>query len=147
VVAFGSGTWDVAHISFVRESQTFFPRLAAEKGFDFEFTNNWGNLNDGFLASVDVVIFLDDSPKDGNQRAAFERYARNGGGSLTCHVSAFTTNSNEWSWYYNEFLGSGNFQSNTWGPTAVTFDNEQPNHPALRGLPGTFTSAISEWYS
>lgn len=147
VVAFGSGTWDVAHISFVRESQTFFPSLAERKGFDFEYTNNWGNLNDDFLSTVDVVIFLDDSPSSGTQRSALERYARGGGGFLACHVSAFTTSSSDWAWYFNEFLGSGNFKSNTWGPTAVTFRNEAPDHGVTHNMPEKFTSVVSEWYS
>jgi hypothetical protein len=71
----------------------------------------------------------------------------NGGGWFGNHVSAFTTNANEWSWYYNTFLGSGNFQTNTWGPTAEKLKVEDPSHPSMAGLPATLQSSVSEWYS
>jgi hypothetical protein len=63
------------------------------------------------------------------------------------HVSAFTTDAASWSWYHNQFLGSGNFQSNTWGPTSVTLKVEDRTQPATKNLPATFTSSVSEWYS
>ena len=44
----------------------------------------------------------------------------NGGGWMGFHVSAWTDNAQSWPWYYNQFLGSGNFRSNTWGPTTAT---------------------------
>ncbi len=43
----------------------------------------------------------------------------NGGGWIGFHVSAFITDANEWSWYYNTFLGYGDFQTNTWGGPAI----------------------------
>ncbi|MEK8105918.1 RICIN domain-containing protein [Micromonospora sp. M12] len=61
-------------------------------------------------------MFLDDAPPAA-QRPAFEQYMRNGGAWMGFHVSAFTTNPSSWSWYYNTFLGTGSFQTNTWGPT------------------------------
>jgi hypothetical protein len=54
-------------------------------------------------------MFLDDAPP-ADRRAAFQQYVQNGGGFLGFHVSAFTTSANDWSWYYNTFLGSGNFK-------------------------------------
>ncbi len=66
-----------------------------------------------------VVLFLDDAPKTAAQRTGFERYVRAGGGWMGFHVSGFTTDAGSWPWYYNSFLGSGNFRSNTWGPTSA----------------------------
>jgi hypothetical protein len=71
---------------------------------------------------------------------------QNGGAWMGFHVSAFTTDASSWSWYYNTFLGSGNFATNTWGPTAETL-RITPGHPSTAGLPATIPSAISEWYS
>jgi hypothetical protein len=62
------------------------------------------------------------------------------------HVCAFTTNASAWSWYHNTFLGSGNFRTNTWGPTTATLRCEDRTHPSTQRLPATFTSAVSEWY-
>jgi hypothetical protein len=71
----------------------------------------------------------------------------NGGAWMGFHVSAFTTDPGSWSWYYNTFLGSGAFRTNTWGPTAVNLKVEDRAHPSTVRLPATFRSAVSEWYS
>lgn len=72
---------------------------------------------------------------------------RAGGGWMGFHVSAFTTDAGSWPWYHNSFLGSGDFRSNTWGPTTAVLRTENRAHPATSGLPATFTSSVSEWYS
>jgi hypothetical protein len=93
------------------------------------------------------VIFLDDLPQTAAQRTGFERYMRNGGAWMGFHVSAFTTDASSWPWYHNQFLGSGNFTSNTWGPTTAVLRVEDRTHPSTVNLPATFTSSVSEWYS
>lgn len=147
VVGFYSGTWDAAHINFVAEARKWFPQTAAANNFTFESTNNWNRLTGTGLQGVDVVLFLDDLPKSAAQRSGFEQYMRNGGGWMGFHVAAFTTGAQQWPWYHNEFLGSGNFKSNTWGPTTAKLKTENTSHPALAGIPATFTSSVSEWYS
>ncbi|GIJ05486.1 hypothetical protein Sya03_48380 [Spirilliplanes yamanashiensis] len=146
VLAFYNGTWDAAHINFVREANRWFPQAAAANGFQWESTTDWSRLNAGNLAQYRVVMFLDDAPPAA-QRPAFEQYMRSGGAWLGFHVTAFTTNPSAWSWYHNTFLGTGAFRSNTWGPTRVTMRVENAAHPSVRRLPATFTSAVSEWYS
>ncbi|MEU7782513.1 RICIN domain-containing protein [Micromonospora parva] len=146
VLAFYNGTWDAAHIDFVKDARAWFPQAAAQYGFSWEATNNWSLLNTANLAQYKVVMFLDDAPPTG-QRAAFQQYMQNGGAWLGFHVSAWTDNPSSWSWYYNTFLGTGAFQTNTWGPTRVTMRADNRTHPATRNLPATFPSSISEWYS
>ncbi|MGW0218680.1 RICIN domain-containing protein [Micromonospora chokoriensis] len=146
VLAFYNGTWDAAHIDFVKDARAWFPQAAAQHGFSWEATNNWSLLNTSNLAQYKVIMFLDDAPPAA-QRAAFQQYVQNGGGWLGFHVSAFTTNPSSWSWYYYTFLGTGSFQTNTWGPTRVTMRADNRTHPASRNLPATFQSSISEWYS
>jgi hypothetical protein len=147
VVAFYNGTYDAAHINFVNEAKPWFTNLATQYGFSFTATNNWDNLNATFLKDVQVVLFLDDAPYGAAQRAAFQTYMENGGGWMGFHVSAFTDNAGEWSWYHNTFLGTGNFVSNTWEPTKATLKCEDLTHPSTLRLTPTFTSAVSEWYS
>jgi hypothetical protein len=137
---------DAAHNNYVKEALPWFSQNGSQNGFTFESTTDWGRLA-GDLSSYKVVMFLDDAPQDSAGRTGFQRYMDNGGGWIGFHVSAFTTNANEWSWYYNTFLGSGNFETNTWGPTAETLKIEDRNHPSTAGLPATIQSSVSEWYS
>ncbi|MFI5893057.1 RICIN domain-containing protein [Actinoplanes sp. NPDC051513] len=146
VLAFYNGTWDAAHIDFDKEAKDWFPKAGAQYGFSWEATTDWSRLSASGLAGYQVIMFLDDGPP-AERRAAFQQYVQNGGGFLGFHVSAFTTSASDWSWYYNTFLGSGNFVSNTWGPTAETLKIEDRNHPSTAGLPATIQSSVSEWYS
>ncbi|WP_330309523.1 MULTISPECIES: ThuA domain-containing protein [unclassified Streptomyces] len=147
VLALYSGTWDAAHIDFDKEANAWFPQQAAANGFTYTASTNWDLLSNGGVNAYQVVLFLDDLPQTSAQRAGFEAYMRGGGAWMGFHVSAFTTDAASWSWYHNQFLGSGNFQSNTWGPTSVTLKAEDRTHPATKNLPATFTSSVSEWYS
>ncbi|MEV4808884.1 RICIN domain-containing protein [Micromonospora avicenniae] len=146
VIAFYNGTWDPAHISFVREANQWFPQIATQYNFFYTATNDWSRLNAANLAQYQVVIFLDDLPPAA-QRPAFEQYMRAGGAWLGFHVSAWTDNPGGWDWYHNQFLGTGAFQSNTWGPTTAVLRVEDGTHPSTSRLPATFTSSVSEWYS
>ncbi|MFG1605991.1 RICIN domain-containing protein [Actinoplanes sp. NPDC049265] len=146
VLAFYNGTWDAAHIDFDKEAREQFPRLGAANGFTWEATTDWSRLSTSGLAGYKVIMFLDDGPP-ADRRAAFQQYMQNGGAWMGFHVSAWTDDANGWSWYYNTFLGSGNFATNTWGPTAETLRVEDPSHPSMAGLPATFPSSVSEWYS
>jgi hypothetical protein len=146
VLAFYNGTWDAAHIDFDSEARDWFPRAGAQYGFTWEATTDWSRLNAAHLAQYKVIMFLDDAPP-ADRRAAFQQYMQNGGAWMGFHVSAFTTDANSWGWYYNTFLGSGNFATNTWGPTAETLRIEDRTHPSTAGLPATIPSAVSEWYS
>ncbi len=146
VLAFYNGTWDAAHINFVHEANPWFQQLATQYNFSYEATTNWSLLNTANLANYQVVIFLDDAPPSG-QRAAFEQYMRNGGGWMGFHVCAFNTNPGAWDWYHNQFLGTGAFQKNTWGPTTAILNVEDQTHPSTVRLPASFTSAVSEWYA
>ncbi|MCX5008012.1 RICIN domain-containing protein [Streptomyces sp. NBC_00638] len=146
VLALYSGTWDAAHIDFDKEANDWFPRQAAANGFTYTASTDWNLLSNGGVNAYQVVLFLDDLPRTSAQRSGFEAYMRGGGAWMGFHVSAFTTNAAEWPWYHNQFLGSGNFQSNTWGPTTAVLKVEDRTQPATKNLPATFTSAVSEWY-
>ncbi|GAA0504182.1 hypothetical protein Ade02nite_28160 [Paractinoplanes deccanensis] len=146
VLAFYNGTWDAAHIDFDKEAREWFPQAGAQHGFTWEATTDWSRLSASGLAPYKLIMFLDDAPPV-ERRAAFQQYMQSGGAWLGFHVSAFTTDANSWSWYYNTFLGSGNFATNTWGPTAETLRIDDRTHPTTAGLPATITSSVSEWYS
>ena len=150
VVAFYTGKNDRAHVSFVGEANRWFPKAAAEQGFSYLATTNWSLLNDAFLADCQVVLFLDTRPEDPAQRAAFQRYMERGGAWIGFHFAAFALTPSavpqNWDWYHNDFLGSGQYSGNTWRPTPAILRVEDTNHPALRGMPAAFTAAPNEWY-
>ncbi|MFH8220956.1 ThuA domain-containing protein [Streptomyces sp. NPDC018057] len=147
VIAFYDGTYDAAHISFDHEANTWFPQQGAAGGFTYTATTDWSRLNSTTLAGYQVVMFLDDYPHTAAQQSAFQTYMRDGGGFIGFHVSAFDTDTGDWPWYHNTFLGTGTFRTNTWGPTQETLRVEDRGHPATAHLPATVTSSVSEWYS
>ncbi len=146
VIAFYNGTYDLAHINFVKDANEWFPRMAEQNGFTYTSTTDWSKLNETFLSQYQVVLFLDDRPPKARE-AAFKAYMDNGGGWMGFHVCAFNTNPSEWDWYFNKFLGVGSFKSNTWFPTTAVLKCEDRTHPSTTRLPETFISSVSEWYS
>jgi hypothetical protein len=97
-----------------------------------------------------VVVFLDTRPEEPSQREAFRQYMENGGAWMGFHFSAFALTPSvypqNWDWYHQVFLGSGEYKSNTWRPTPATLRVEVKNHPVTRHLPEKFRSAPNEWY-
>lgn len=104
----------------------------------------------GFYRNTILLFFLDTRPEETAQREAFEKYMKNGGAWMGFHFSAFALTpsdySQNWNWYHNEFLGSGEYASNTWRPTSAILRVEDKDHPALKNLPDTFRSSPNEWY-
>lgn len=149
VIAFYTGKSDQAHISFVHEANKWFPEMAAKYNFRYDSTNNWKNLNPEFLKKYQVVIFLDTRPEDSAQRAAFRQYMENNGAWMGFHFSAFALTPSmfpqNWDWYHETFLGSGQYGSNTWRPTSAVLRVES-KHPVTKGLPKTFSASPNEWY-
>lgn len=149
VIAFYTAKNDQAHISFVHEANKRFPKIAQENHFVYDSTDNWNNLNAKFLANYQVVLFLDTRSETQEQRKAFEKYMKGGGGFIGFHFSAFALNDSDypqnWNWYHNTFLGSGEYGSNTWKPTTAVLRIEN-QHPITKDIPKTFKSAPNEWY-
>ena len=150
VLAFYTAKIEPAHISFVHEANRWFPQMAAKYRFTYEATTNWNQLNAAFLSQYQVVLFLDTRPEASTQRKAYEEYMEQGGAWMGFHFAGFALTPSDypqnWDWYQLQFLGSGEYLSNTWRPTSAVLRVEDPNHPATRNLPVTFKSAPNEWY-
>jgi uncharacterized protein len=149
-IAFFTARNDQAHISFVREVNPWFLEVARKNNFQYDTTSNWSNLNEQFLSGYKVIIFLDTRPELPEQREAFENYMKNGGAWLGFHFAGFALTPSDfpqdWDWYHQDFLGVGEYKSNTWRPTSAVLRVETKKHPATKKLPVTFSSAPSEWY-
>jgi type 1 glutamine amidotransferase len=144
-VAFYSADGEMDHINFANDALYFFDQLSVSQNFSFSETRDWSNLNDKFLANFDIVIWLNDFPKDDEQRAAFERFMNRGGAWYGCHVSAFNLPGSEWKWF-NTFLGGAYFKTNNWPPAPARVVVDDRNHPVTRRLPGSYVSPTGEWY-
>jgi hypothetical protein len=150
VIGFYTAKQDAAHISFVHEANQWFSKMGNKYHFTYDSTNNWNNLNQKFLSKYQLVIFLDSRPDSPSQRLAFQKYMENGGAWLGFHFSGFALTPSaypqNWDWYHNEFIGAGEYKGNTWRPTSAILKVEEKNK-FTKGLPETFVSAPSEWYS
>jgi uncharacterized protein len=150
VIALYTAKNDPAHISFVHEAHRWFSKMSEQHGFSYDSTDNWDNLDLAFLQRYDVVVFLDTRPDSAYQRKAFQQYMESGGAWMGFHFSAFALTPSaypqNWDWYHNEFLGSGEYVSNTWRPTSAVLRVEDKKHPSTKKLPATFRSAPNEWY-
>lgn len=152
VIAFcGSGeSDDLGHRSFIHEANRWFPEMGKKFNFIYDSTYDWNNLNAKFLSRYRVVIFLDSRPDSANQRATFRDYMEKGGAWMGFHFSAFALTPSafpqNWNWYHNDFLGSGEYKSNTWRPTSAILRVENHNFTPLRKLPETFKASPNEWY-
>lgn len=149
VLAFYSANWDAAHIAFARDANTWFPEHAAENGFTYTSTTDWNRLTNLDPAQYQVVVFLDDQPHSAGQFAGFQRYMEAGGGFFGFHVCAYNDADTPAyaDWFHDDFLGTGRFATNTWGPTDETLRLDDRTHPATVNLPATIRSSVSEWYS
>ncbi len=137
---------DLAHRSYATDANAWFPSVAAENSFTYEATPDWERVKSVVPAAGRVLVFLDDKPKDAAQRVAFEAYMRGGGAWMGCHFAAYTPGAVEWTWYFNELLGSGDYNGNTWRPTSAQLAVEIPTHPLSQGLGTLFSSQPNEWY-
>ncbi|MBC7409263.1 MAG: ThuA domain-containing protein [Arcicella sp.] len=150
VIAFYTAKNDKGHISFVHEANKWFSKMAQQHEFEYDSTDNWNNLNKAFLTSYQVVLFLDTRPEEMAQRAAFQKYMEGGGSWIGFHFAGFALSQStypaNWDWYHNEFLGSGEYKSNTWRPTSAILRVEDSKHPTTVNLPITFKSSPNEWY-
>jgi hypothetical protein len=150
VIGFYTAQNDQAHISFVREANQWFSQTGREHNFKYDSTSNWDNLNSTFLQDYQVVLFLDARPESQGQRKAFKDYMEGGGGWIGFHFSGFALTPSaypqNWDWYHNIFLGSGEYAGNTWRPTSAIVRVEDPQHTIMQSLPHTFRSSPNEWY-
>jgi type 1 glutamine amidotransferase len=146
VLAFYSTHVEGDHVEFALQAVKFYAKAAEAGHYEFESTTNWDDLNAQRLAGVQVVLWLDDSPHTGQQRAAFESYMENGGGWIGFHAAAYNDSSTNWPWFVS-FLGGAVFYGNNWPPLPAWLTVDGGSHPVTRHLPARYLSPDNEWYS
>ena len=103
-LAFYSTIVESDHVDFAKDAIAFYSKMAAEKGFAIDTTQNWDKLNTENLKNYKIVIWLNDFPHTEVQRQAFEKFMENGGCWIGFHVSGYNDKGTHWPWYVN-FLG------------------------------------------
>jgi len=150
ILALYTGKSDLAHISFVKEANTWFAEHARQNGINYKSSNDWNNLHADTLKNYDVVVFLDSRPDSASHRKAFQTYMQEGGSWMGFHFAGFALTPSmypqNWNWYHENFLGAGQYVSNTWKPTSAVLAVYTPRHPVAKGIPKKFNSSPNEWY-
>lgn len=144
VLAFYSAKTEPDHVEFAEQAVKFLRERAASGHFTFEATTDWQDLNDERLKTVQLVIWLNESPQKTEQRSAFERYMQHGGAWLGFHASAYNDKSTNWPWFV-DFLGGAVFHINSWPPLPAKLLIDDPSHPVTAGI-SVFDSPANEWY-
>jgi len=144
VLAFYSANAEPDHVQFAEGAVKFFSSIAARDNFLFESTTNWADLNAANLKKYQVVVWLNESPSDPEQRRAFEQYMEAGGAWLGFHAAGYNDKDTNWPWYV-DFLGAV-FDTNSWPPLPARLIVDDRTNPATAGLPVAFVSPSNEWY-
>lgn len=140
-----SKTGGFRHAS-IKDGKIALQKLATEHGFSVDFTEDATAFTDANLAHYDAVIFLltTGTILDDNQKAAFERYIRAGGGYVGVH-SASDTEYN-WPWYgglVGAYFDRVHGHSKVTQATLHVIDR---THPSTVMLPALWVRT-DEWYN
>ena len=135
---------DVAFHVSIPEAIRAIKEMAVENNFIVEDTADAGMFMDQVLAQYKAVIFLSTQGAIFNaaQRAAFERYIREGGGFVGVHSAADTEHN--WPWFgglVGAYYG-GSHSDNVRAKIRI----EDGTHPSTKGLPNPWIR-IDEWYN
>jgi type 1 glutamine amidotransferase len=145
VLAFYTDQGEPDHITFAQQALAFFSQVAERDHFSFEATTNWDECNSTKLKKFELIVWLNDFPKNATQRAAFENYMDHGGAWLGFHVSGYNDEDTHWPWFV-QFLGGAVFFANSWPPLPAKLRVDDRSHPVTKHLSATLDSPDSEWY-
>jgi type 1 glutamine amidotransferase len=135
---------DIAFHESIPDAIRVIREMAQKNRIEVDDTSDAHRLEDAVLARYQAVIFLSTQGEilNSDQRAAFERYIKAGGGFVGIH-SAADTESN-WSWY-GKLVGSrygGSHSATVRGMIQV----EESTHVSTKELPKAW-GRLDEWYN
>jgi type 1 glutamine amidotransferase len=146
VLAFYSTDVEADHVAFAEQAIRFYSGIADRDHFSFTSTTRWGDLNPEALRKYQVVMWLNNSPSDPEQRAAFQSYMEHGGAWIGFHASGYNDKDTNWPWFVS-FLGGTVFYGNSWPPLPARLRVDDKSHPIAAHLAGSLESPANEWYS
>lgn len=131
----------------IEAGKTALAKMAKEKGFTANFTEDATVFNEAEIKKYNAVIFLSTTGDilNNEQQAVFERFIQAGGGYVGIHAA--TDTEYEWPWYGQ--LAGAYFLDHPMSPSNVQkgkFMVTQKNHWATQGMPDEF-DRTDEFYS
>ena len=145
VLVFHTTDVEPDHLQFAEDALKLLGEFAVKDNFVFDSSTSWDDLNEEKLQHYQLVVWLNDSPKNPQQRLAFQRYMEHGGAWLGFHFAGYNDQETNWPWYV-DFLGGAVFYTNSWPPLPADVVVDDPSHPVTANLPRHFTSPVNEWY-
>jgi uncharacterized protein len=139
------------HLAMITSAKPFFAELAAENGFEVDFTDDADTINDENLARYQVFVMLHLAPFDMTlgQQEALQQFIEGGNGWVGIHAAGLAgkafvgSGTRYWQWF-EDFLGSVTYLPHpAYQKGAVIVEDRA--HPATRNLPDRFEFS-DEWY-
>lgn len=141
----------VDHVEMAVGAKPFFARMAAENGFDADFTDDAEAITDENLVRYDAFVMLHLAPFDmtGGQQQALQRFVESGKGWVGVHAAGLTgkefigQGAPYWQWF-EDLMGGVTYSPHPayQKGTAIVEDR---SHPATRNLSASF-ELFDEWY-
>ncbi len=140
------------HGAFVEAAKLWLNQLAADNNFAIDYISNTKLIDDAFLSMYQVFIHLNYPPFSWTSvaSAAFQRYIGEGrGGWIGFHHATLLGEYEHqpmWVWFH-DFMGGIRFKGYIASLASGQVTVEDAMHPAMRGVPKTFTVDHDEWYT
>jgi uncharacterized protein len=140
------------HAPFVDAAKVWLRAVAAENHFTIDYIENTEPINEAFLSRHRLFLQLNYAPYAWTPAAvaAFEKYIGEGcGGWVGFHHATLLGEFDGykmWPWF-SEFMGGIRFRNYIAKFSTGQVKVEDPRHPAMRGVPASFSVADEEWYT
>ena len=139
------------HKPFVDAAKLWLGKLAAAENFSVDYIQDTNRIDDRFLSQYQVFIQLNYPPYGWTPRdeAAFVKYIDAGGGWVGLHHATLLGEFDGfpmWTWF-SQFMGGIRFTQYVAKFAAAKVYVEDPQHPAMKGVPDSFVVDDEEWYT
>lgn len=140
------------HRPFVDAAKIWLKQEAEAGNFTVDYIEDTDKINDAFLAQYRLFIQLNYPPYGWKPAAsaAFVRYIEQGqGGWIGFHHATLLGEFDGypiWPWFHR-FMGGVRFKDYIATFVSGTVKVEDSAHPAMQGLPHTFSVSDEEWYT
>ena len=140
------------HQPFVDAAKVWLEKLATDKDFSIDYIQNTEKIDDAFLSHYQLFMQLNYPPYMWTPKAmaAFEKYIEEGrGGWIGFHHATLLGEFGGykmWPWF-SQFMGGIRFTGYIPQFATATVIVEDPSHPALRSVGGSFVVDQEEWYT
>ncbi len=140
------------HRPFVDAAKVWLQKLSAEQNFVVDYIENTDKIDDDFLSHYQLFVQLNYPPYGWTPKAvaAFEKYIEEGrGGWIGFHHATLLgefDGTKMWPWF-SQFMGGIRFTDYIAKFATANVVVEDPSHPAMKDVPGSFVVDREEWYT